>query len=427
MPWKLRLNRSKPPTHRRNAEGLSDDAIRELLQQALFKVEERDIDWLYVNAFFTADNTVVYTIRQQEGLSEMWQREYTLDEANETVELGTERQRAERKITYEIVANKLQSLTFTYSQAAKRNNLLQQVARQLGITTLQGDTLSDVDLRESLWKSLQSTVIGFVGIEEVLPSESLVVYSTFIEETNVYATHWRTFNVADDDGDVVSVTLNDDEQQVQPVTRYEVVEPSSNRRNNCACDKRKENNMATNEKLKSAVDQLIASGRFQETAREWLSSLTEEALTKATDVFAAPKPDTPAPTPEPDAPATDTTTPTANKEISESKLAELVEARVLGKLKAADDEKRRDTLITVLSTNDTVKERLGDDLKALSLESLEKVASVLKVDTNQPTSPVDYSLRGMPAKPSVAKQRVATPDSWSLNKPATAAPTQQTN
>lgn len=422
MVWKL-LNRRR----RDNAEGLSDEAVRDLIQEALFRVEGEDVDWLWVEAFFLADNTVIYNVRKEGELAERFHREFTLDVQAETVELGTDRKRAQRKVTYEVSANKLSSLTFTYSDGGSSgsDNLLSRVARTLGISNLQGDSVSDVDLREALYKSLQSTIAGFVGIEEVMPSEGLVVYATYVEDTGVYSLYWRTFEASGDD--TVTVALNDDEQQVEPVTRYEPVQPAANR-GNCGCkeprgQQKGTDTMAVNEKVKALIDGLISndSAPFTESDRPHMEAFGVERLTAfaehckgsvdtsgetAKGETASDKVDD---TPAANAAASDNDDATATTLVP---TAEWVKVKALV---AKNDEREataKATLVTQLSANAAVKREFGDALAELDIDNLQRIAAVMGIGQDAPAAPVNYGPRGVARTNSTADDNAppAAPD-----------------
>lgn len=87
-------------------------------------------------------------------------------------------------------------------------------------TPAAADETSDSDLRQGLDAALFATEPGYLGILEVYPESSVVVYATAPEgEVRYYK---RSFTVADD-----AVSLDGKSEEVRQVTRYEPVTASA--------------------------------------------------------------------------------------------------------------------------------------------------------------------------------------------------------
>lgn len=101
----------------------------------------------------------------------------------------------------------------------KRGTLAQFMRRALAsVGLLQEDEgPSDVDLRGQLWSALRAIEPAFDWIVEVFPESETVIYTTMPEDSVLW---WRRTFAVGEDG---SVTLVDDREQVEPVTRYEPV------------------------------------------------------------------------------------------------------------------------------------------------------------------------------------------------------------
>ena len=77
--------------------------------------------------------------------------------------------------------------------------------------------VSDNDLRRSLSDALRANVPGFEFVEEVFPESGVVIYSAWPEET--WITLSQSFTVSEDG----EITLADNQEQVEPIVRWEVV------------------------------------------------------------------------------------------------------------------------------------------------------------------------------------------------------------
>lgn len=441
-----------------NAQGLSDDDIRELLYAALAQVET-DAESLWVEAFFTADNTVIYNVRSSGDLYERYQRTFEL--TGDTLAVGADRARAIRKVTYEISSNKgvqsVQSLAFAYTaNNSPRPNLLARVASLLGIGANAGDTASDVDLREALWAKLQSTVVGFIEIVEVLPSESLVIYATYTEESGQYRTYWRSFE-AEGSGQDFKVTLADDEQEVQAVTQWTPVDatttddqPAANAQvkaqsKPCGCNgnnsqSKGDVSMNKDERQKMIAAMVAGNDCLTDDAAKkgfgtWLETLSDETLTTMSAKLTAKKSDeTPAaskkvidqsvvdtgmahlatiPQVADKAPISETGTVAVKREEYDRMLAMLAER----------DRQRtalKSQLVAALKDNKRVQRLYPTqaELEKLDLEELDKVRKLAVDDDDRSTqlaaNAVDYSIVGLSQLRATPNERKPAPRPYDL-------------
>lgn len=381
------------------------------LEEAL-QAAEGGFEWLWVESFDAEAGTVVYGLRNEGEPSRTYQRTYELD--GETVTLGEERTAVRRRVSYEPVPE----VTAAKSAGSALPAMLVKALEALGFRTAEDGT-SDVDLRERMWKALNSSVPGFVDIAEIFPETKTVIYSTRPEES--LAWFRRTYEQFES-----VVTLNDDAEQVEIEQSWKPVaaraEPGeqatlefqhpaeAGNPADCGChgngqaapSQSTEGGPMT--KVEEIVGRLTANARCpyddNEKDKAHLGSLSEEKL-KALDAAFAEKPAT-EPEPAKDPPkATEASPPAEQKaegEKAEPPAADTVNLKreeyedILAAAKAhkAEQARRHSALVAQLKgAQDGFTE---EDLKALPIEQLSKLARSLKVETK---AEPDYSGRAL--------------------------------
>lgn len=143
---------------------------------------------------------------------------------------------------------------------------------------------TDRDLRMMLETELRQSVPAYLGLEAVDPDEKFVIYAREGKDGALEFLK-RSFKKKAD-----GVTLGEDEIAVEMVTEYQEVGRAASSKPDekpaCGCgghaprtaettNNAEESNM---DKTK-VINDLIASGRFQEADRAWLTSTPEQALT----------------------------------------------------------------------------------------------------------------------------------------------------
>lgn len=276
-----------------------------------------------------------------------------------------------------------------------------------------GEGTSDVDLRDALWSALRATVPGFDWIVEVFPDSSTVIYTAMPEREYIY---YRQTFVLGADG---TVTLNDDQEVVEPVTRYEAAQDDSNNSNNraaCSCQKSKAKGKGakmSSKKIAELVGKLIACKHspFKEADRKMLEASTEDRLAELEEEFrnsgeeeddeettAATPANTPPTPPTPSTPSS-TESVAAAPLTEEQYLAQAPESirSMFAKYKAQDQARRTALISTLKSSQQVYNEKR---LAAMSTDQLEEVAALTKSaipDTS--STPVSYAGRGMAVPP----------------------------
>jgi hypothetical protein len=287
--------------------------------------------------------------------------------------------------------------------------ILDALAATLGFrASAEDEGPSDVDLRDALYAALRAIEAGFDWIAEVYPDSSTVIYTTFPEDAMLW---WRRSYAVAEDG---TVTLADDREQVEPVTRYEPLaaktdgdpEPEQKPTNHpatakaaCGCPTKgeglaapapKQSEGVTMEKVKELVGRLIANeaSPFTDEDQAGLEALSEaklEALDAALQPGeSAPEPEpAPAPTPVAEEPADDDDTVKLSREeyddIKASAAAykaqqAAMKAKLVAQLKGAQDAYSE------------------AELAAMPIFALEKVAKLAKVE---PAPQPSYAGRGL--------------------------------
>jgi hypothetical protein len=320
---------------------------------------------------------------------------------------------------------KMATIDTSVNVTLKPTKLLQRLLAPLGAWRVNQDDdgLSDADLRESLWNALRAEEPGFDGIVEVFPDTNTVIYVTAPESELLWFR--RTFAV-DDEG---AVSLNDDREQVEPVTKYEPVAASGGQGNNPAEGGEQVNartvakgvNSMSNENMDALKKRLYDCKRcpFTEADAATLEAFTEESLTALAEFYAKqPEPQdikTEEPKSEPIAAKADIE---ANKkedmkteELSrEEWLARAPEdIRTLVSRYNAEETARRKELVAALGS--TQEEFTKEQLESKPTEELVALSRLLKLGEPKP----DYSSRGLPVSSDDATS-FEPPDTYGLNK-----------
>jgi hypothetical protein len=149
-----------------------------------------------------------------------------------------------------------------------------------GFKTNKDVGLSDSDIRSLLDKKLRESEPGYLGIDSVFQTDEKVVYA--VELNNSWQFFQRGFSVSGDG----ALTLSDEKEEVQPVTRFEPIKAASSEPTAaCGCQN-KEKIMNKAERINA----LVKSGRFSESDKTWLETVPEDRLSalEATPVVAEP-------------------------------------------------------------------------------------------------------------------------------------------
>lgn len=321
------------------------------------------------------------------------------------------------------------------------SRFLRRIMSAIGFrSNVDDEGVSDSALRSALFTALHDSEPGFDWIVEVYQESSTVIYTTFTEDQLRY---WRrTFIVADNG---VDIQLSDDREQVEPVTRWELVAAQDGNgtsnpttatltaasQHECTCQSTQsqsqlqsqmanlggESNMPTPQAtttVKSGyIDKLITLKMFTEEERKTLEALSENSL-KALSEEGNSGSNNPAPASTKD--STKEATVTATAETKESPLTEqqwLEQApesvRELVNRYQREEEEYRTSLISTLSKAQTAFS--SDRLKTMSTDDLKALSVVTKIESAAVTR--DYVGRGASA---VKTQRDFTPpDPYNLN------------
>lgn len=286
--------------------------------------------------------------------------------------------------------------------------------------------MSNRDLEQAIDRALRATEPGYLGIDNIFPSESIVVYAVAPEEALMLMR--RKYSVAQDG----TVELASDKEEVRPITRYEAVaaamksaalNPAA-----CGCTGGTTGGGADTQPAPATPTAASAGGGSsmartkQERVRALiacpktpyadvhaaaLESMTEDGLKALEDFYAAqpepkkedektqaqPQPTPPAPAPtQPVTPPAATPAPTGAAMSEEEYLRNAPESvrTIVSEHKAAQAA-RHATLVGQLKG--AVNGAYTDaELTAMTVPQLEKLA----VLTKQPTPSVDFSGRAVP-------------------------------
>jgi hypothetical protein len=283
--------------------------------------------------------------------------------------------------------------------------LMEALSKTFGLRSNQEDGVSDVELRNALYTALRAVEPGLDWVAEVYPDSSTVIYTVFPEDKMLWIR--RTFEVSDDG----SVTLNDDREVVEPVTRYEPVaaeggdskEIITTAAHECTCGKNRNSqgkgDTTMADTKKELIGRLISAkgSKFKEEDRkvleafseERLKALAEEGEKEVKDEEEKEKVPTP-PVVPPSTPAQPEAPKPATVEVSAEELANL------RSLAAREQQRETEYRNSLAATLKAAKSGNGviytdDDLKGMSTPLLEKTIAALGL--NQPQVTHDYSTR----------------------------------
>jgi hypothetical protein len=286
--------------------------------------------------------------------------------------------------------------------------LTRQVAAEEGI--------SDVDLRRALDKAINAVEPAYWGIVEAYHADNVVIYQAMPEDKLLSIR--RSFTVADDG----SVTLNDDRQEVEPVTEWKPVAasddtpqteaPSTPKAASCGCGGSNpeptggSNDMDKNQRIAALIAN--PASHFAPGDEAVLAAFSDERLSA---LEAALKPaETPAPV-TPAVTAAASGAPAVEAPVDEAKW--LAGAPQSVRDAVARDQQRiaaeKTAVINVLkgAVNGAYTEA---ELTAMPLTDLQRLSKALGA-TTQPQA-VDFALAGAPR---AASQNETIPPPPSLN------------
>jgi hypothetical protein len=275
---------------------------------------------------------------------------------------------------------------------ASMKSMLGRAERAFGLE----DGISDSDLREELWQALEASVPGFDWVREVFPDDGTVIYTTYLEgKTSLWK---QSFTKTDE-----TVSLSeDDPTEVKQKTVYEPIAAQDGSdtpatpeetgeltaaASDCPCNQ--EGGDAPNEgepmstKITELVERLIAAeaSPFTEDCREKLAGFGEAQLSAMAEKFDPTAPDEPAPAPDPVTPEPEELTEDEWLEKAPATLRQMIEGH-----KAAEAAEKATLVAAIGRTTDAYTE---DDLKAMDLPGLQKLAKAAHVD-------VDFGGQGFP-------------------------------
>lgn len=267
---------------------------------------------------------------------------------------------------------------------------------------------SDADLRGQLHRALHAMEPAFDCIVEVYHESQTVIYITWPEGQWLW---WRRSYTLAEDG---AVTLGDDREQVEPVTRYEVVTAAAGQEApesaavaaplptspdlpaaTCGCQEsagaghaaptESEGEANPMSKLKELAGRLIACERspFTDADAVALEAFGEDRLAAMAESFAAASvPEAPAaPSPPVVAPTPAAATPEDDGTIRLSR-EEVQQLRSAAAAHAASEQARKDTLVACLKNSQDAY--TDAELIAMPCEALTKLARALKLDQPAP-------------------------------------------
>lgn len=287
------------------------------------------------------------------------------------------------------------------------------------------EPVSDVGLRDALYEALRAVEPGFDWISEVFPDLSTVIYTCFPAEELLWFR--RTYAL----GDNGSVTLNDDREQVEPVTSYKPVPaadvaqakgqaelplvapdgtPLATPPAACGCKDKPTTRVAREGETmkKTLVDRLLAlaAALFDETDRAMLDGLTEEKLTSLLAKLDAAPAEEEKPVEPKEAPAL----------TEDEAIAALPESlREMISRDKATQAALRAGLVAAIGRATTAYSPV--QLAAKTTEDLQSLAVALKV--NEPAA--DYSARALASPSNAGLVEPPKPYSLAMAKRAAAA------
>lgn len=260
---------------------------------------------------------------------------------------------------------------------------------------------SDTDLRSKIASAL-SDEPGFVGVDTVFPEDGVVVYAVMTGERMLFTR--RSFTVAEGG----EVTLGDDAEEVVPVTRFETVEkkgPTAASGRGAASVKKPAKEVGKTMTKKEIVAEIIASGKTVFTsedapALEQLSDERIKALQEASKLEVKEVKQDVKPEPVPAA--------AAAKAVTEEEWLESAPESVKQVFAEARDirARKRSQLVAAMKATGQ-KSFTEDELMAMDLTQLEKVARLANAKVDAAPSAVDFSARA--TEPRAAAERFAPP------------------
>jgi hypothetical protein len=342
-----------------------------------------------------------------------------------SVDMGCGGPRVNRQVAMLSVNINKEKVMAVAREKSKSPNLLQRLLAQFKFSQ-DDDGVSDRELRDKLHAALRAVEPGFDWIVDVFPDSSTVIYTTWPENELLWFK--RTFTVAESG----EVTLNDDREQVEPITRYEPIAAAeangassvaaSEGPVKCQCQPSEKEKgvtpMSVSQKVKETVTRILASkskrNLFTEDDRAYLEGLKEERLKALEDGLEEPEeepkkvddgdgeetPKTPAPTPSP----------TSSSDAELAQLRSEVEAlRPLAVAYTKHVEARKSQLVSVLKGAQKVHTEAA--LKALSVERLEEIAALIGANENS-TLVANASYIGNPLP--IEREAPELPDTYGL-------------
>lgn len=271
--------------------------------------------------------------------------------------------------------------------------IIRALKRAVGIRSSESHQTVEDALNAALLKANPGA--DWVWVRDVFPDESRVVYDL---GGQIYQ---RTYTL-DESG---VATLGGDPVEVIPETQYKPVGASP--------PAEEKPNMAN----KARVDALIgnAKTKFDEKDREWLMAASDETLDKLEPEDEKPEgeePTAPAP-PTPEAPVSAAAKPPTFADLLSAASPE--DQAAWRRMKAAESA-RKDALVTALKAH-TANPFSDDELKAASVEQLEKWSKLAGIDQPAETS---FEGRGGPRSASNATPAPALPRIFKAKDPAAA-------
>jgi hypothetical protein len=295
------------------------------------------------------------------------------------------------------------STTKTRSLRERTGSLISALfSRHEELASAEEQTASD--MHTALSDALRKADLGFEYVEDFKPlmTPPIVFYSGYWDR---WMMRQRSYSVAADG----AVTLGDDAVEVHPTLVYTPVTAAAAATPPCSCHltaaaTSQENvDMNTKERVKALIAK--SRGLYSEADAAYLEAKSDDqlkALETVADATPQPTPQTPvSPTPTPTQVPTPTTpapapTPAPSADVAaapkveteEEMLAKMPETATLVRKYRAQEAARKSDLVSKLEKGQ--KAYTKAELEGFSVEALEKLAIVAKVDAPK----VDFSVRG---------------------------------
>lgn len=306
--------------------------------------------------------------------------------------------------------NRRAELRAAQEASMSKRSMIGRVLEALGLRAAQDEDSTVSELFEALWKALRAEVPGFEEIEEISTDGQWVIYSATPESERLFFKRGYS-----DEGE--DLTLADDPEPVQPVMRWESLREDEEDRaaeeSACTCNSGKGQaapsqtegaDMST--KVKELVGRLITNERspFAEDDRKWLEAASEERLKS----LAKQCSEEPEPEPEPDEPE-EVAEEQADPDTVQVSRDDFEDMRAATRAWKREQEAKKTHLVGMLkSAQDEYSE---DDLKAMSVEQLEKTSRLLKLHRPEPTY-----LRNLPDEETGERKMRPLPDTYGIRK-----------